>query len=31
MIPFKDANANVFEMGEEILPVLKHTPLLAGV
>lgn len=31
MMPFKDANAIMLEMGEEILPILKHTPLLAGV
>jgi len=31
MLPFKDANAVMLEMGEEILPVLKRTPLLAGV
>jgi len=31
LLPFKDANAVMLEMGEEILPVLKHTPLLAGV
>lgn len=31
MLPFKDANAVMLEMGEEILPVLQRTPLLAGV
>lgn len=31
MMPFKDANAVMLEMGEEILPVLKQAPLLAGV
>lgn len=31
LLPFKDANAIMLEMGEEILPVLKATPLLAGV
>jgi len=31
LLPFKDANAVMLEMGEEILPVLKETPLLAGV
>ena len=31
LLPFKDANAVMLEMGEEILPVLKHAPLLAGV
>mmetsp|Transcript_41056 Transcript_41056/g.60252 ORF Transcript_41056/g.60252 Transcript_41056/m.60252 type:complete len:725 (+) Transcript_41056:13-2187(+) len=32
LLPFKDANAVMLEMGEEILPLLKHkTPMLAGV
>jgi len=31
LLPFKDANAVMLEMGEEILPVLKKVPLLAGV
>lgn len=31
MMPFKDANAVMLEMGAEILPVLKQVPLLAGV
>ena len=31
LLPFKDANAVMLEMGDEILPVLKRTPLLAGV
>ena len=31
LLPFKDANAVMLEMGEEILPVLQRTPLLAGV
>ena len=31
LLPFKDANAVMLEMGEEIMPVLKHAPLLAGV
>lgn len=31
MMPFKDANAVMLEMGEEILPILKQAPLLAGV
>ncbi|KAL1499641.1 hypothetical protein AB1Y20_011839 [Prymnesium parvum] len=31
MLPFKDANAVMLEMGDEILPVLRRTPLLAGV
>jgi len=31
LLPFKDANAVMLEMGEEILPVLSRTPLLAGV
>lgn len=31
LLPFKDANAVMLEMGEEILPVVKNTPVLAGV
>lgn len=30
-MPYGDANAIVMEMGNEILPVVKHTPVLAGV
>src|SRR5438309_9322002 len=31
MMPYGDANAIVMEMGHEVLPVVKHTPVLAGV
>jgi len=31
LMPYKDANAIMLKMGEEILPVLKSVPLLAGV
>ncbi|HET9019875.1 MAG TPA: phosphoenolpyruvate hydrolase family protein [Acetobacteraceae bacterium] len=31
MLPYGDANAIVVEMGAEVLPVVKHTPVLAGV
>src|SRR5437763_6136815 len=31
MLPYGDANAIVVEMGYEVLPVVKHTPVLAGV
>ena len=31
MLPYGDANAIVIEMGAEVLPVVKHTPVLAGV
>ncbi|MCO6451861.1 MAG: phosphoenolpyruvate hydrolase family protein [Caldilineales bacterium] len=31
LLPFGDANAIVVEMGAEVLPVVKHTPVLAGV
>src|SRR5213079_3223105 len=31
MMPFGDANAIVMEMAREVLPVVKHTPVLAGV
>ncbi len=30
-MPFGDANAIVMEMGNEVLPVVKNTPVLAGV
>jgi predicted TIM-barrel enzyme len=30
-MPYGDANAIVVEMGGEVLPVVKHTPVLAGV
>lgn len=31
MMPYGDANAIVMEMAREILPVVRHTPVLAGV
>ncbi|GIV95704.1 MAG: hypothetical protein KatS3mg057_0361 [Herpetosiphonaceae bacterium] len=31
MLPYGDANAVVVEMAREVLPVVKHTPVLAGV
>jgi len=31
LMPFGDANAIVMEMADEVLPVVKHTPVLAGV
>lgn len=31
MMPYGDANAIVTEMAREVLPVVKHTPVLAGV
>ena len=31
MLPYGDANAIVMEMAREVLPVVKHTPVLAGV
>lgn len=31
LLPFGDANAIVKEMGYEVLPVVKNTPVLAGV
>ena len=31
LLPFGDANAIVMEMAAEVLPVVKHTPVLAGV
>jgi predicted TIM-barrel enzyme len=31
MMPYGDANAIVMDMAREVLPVLKHTPVLAGV
>jgi predicted TIM-barrel enzyme len=31
LMPYGDANAIVLEMGDEVLPVVKHTPVLAGV
>ncbi|WP_037144077.1 phosphoenolpyruvate hydrolase family protein [Rhodococcoides fascians] len=31
MMPYGDANAIVLEMAAEVLPVVEHTPVLAGV
>ncbi|XP_024527788.1 uncharacterized protein LOC9632075 isoform X1 [Selaginella moellendorffii] len=31
LLPFKDANAVVVDMANEVLPVVKKTPVLAGV
>lgn len=31
LLPYGDANKIVVEMGSEVLPVVKHTPVLAGV
>jgi len=31
MLPYGDANAIVVEMASEVLPIVKHTPVLAGV
>jgi predicted TIM-barrel enzyme len=31
LMPFGDANAIVLEMADEVLPVIKQTPVLAGV
>ena len=31
LLPYGDANAITLEMGGEVLPVVKHTPVLAGV
>ncbi|HLZ57536.1 MAG TPA: phosphoenolpyruvate hydrolase family protein [Ktedonosporobacter sp.] len=31
MMPYGDANAIVVEMANEVLPLVKHTPVLAGV
>jgi predicted TIM-barrel enzyme len=31
MMPYGDANAIVVEMAAEVLPVIEHTPVLAGV
>ena len=31
MMPYGDANAIVMEMVREVLPVVKHTPVIAGV
>src|ERR1700712_831801 len=31
LLPYGDANGIVVEMAAEVLPVVKHTPVLAGV
>lgn len=31
LMPYGDANGIVMEMAQEVLPVVKHTPVLAGV
>src|SRR6059058_2554264 len=31
LLPYGDANAIVLEMAGEVLPVVEHTPVLAGV
>src|SRR5258708_12346798 len=31
MMPYGDANQIVLDMAREVLPVVKHTPVLAGV
>src|SRR2546427_7389380 len=31
LMPFGDANAIVLDMAREVLPVVRHTPVLAGV
>ncbi|MFM8582054.1 MAG: phosphoenolpyruvate hydrolase family protein, partial [Planctomycetaceae bacterium] len=31
LLPYCDANAIVMEMAREVLPVVRHTPVLAGV
>src|SRR5436190_11789506 len=31
MMPYGDANAIVMDMAREVLPVVSHTPVLAGV
>src|SRR5437762_11379423 len=31
LMPYGDANAIVLEMAREVLPVVRHTPVLAGV
>ena len=31
LMPYGDANAIVMEMAAQVLPVVKHTPVLAGV
>jgi predicted TIM-barrel enzyme len=31
LLPYGDANAIVMDMGREVLPIVEHTPVLAGV
>src|SRR3984893_2970896 len=31
VLPYGDANAIVMDMAREVLPVVRHTPVLAGV
>lgn len=31
LLPYGDANQIVMDMGREVLPIVKHTPVLAGV
>ena len=31
LMPYGDANAIVIDMAREVLPIVKHTPVLAGV
>ena len=31
LLPYGDANAIVMDMGREVLPIVRHTPVLAGV
>src|SRR4051795_2328273 len=31
LMPYGDANAIVLEMGDEVLPIVRETPVLAGV
>jgi predicted TIM-barrel enzyme len=31
LLPYGDANAIVMDMGREVLPIVNHTPVLAGV
>src|SRR5947207_11023578 len=31
MMPYGDANAIVMDMAREVIPVVEHTPVLAGV
>src|SRR5215475_5174024 len=31
LMPYGDANAIVMELGREVLPIVKYTPVLAGV